>query len=358
MGRSMRVTRDGRDSPIVSSRRYRVNQLECGVLRIGLAWLVVLAACKDDPSILPDAPPASPWTTSTALPLPRLEPGVTAMGTSVVVVGGFDTSAFNGLHITTQIDVYDTLADTWSRLPDAPVAWTHINLASAAGALYILGGTEGTEFIAHGESFVLDAGASAWRPIASMPANLARGASAVIAAPPHIYILGGTFTNAAVATNLDYDLIDDTWTQLPDFPTTRSHPAGMKMADGTLVAVGGLVTLDATQPIDDTIVLPPGASAWELRSKSPIARGGCAYGVIGQSLVCVGGEAGAAALHVATSYDPYQDTWTMLPNMPSERAGTQGAAIGQRLFVPGGAQSLVFNPTDSMFVFDASDTEN
>ena len=67
---------------------------------------------------------------------------------------------------------------------------------------------------------------------------------------------------------------------------------------------------------------------------------------------------GAAALHVATSYDPYQDAWTVLPDMPDERAGTQGAAIGQRLFVPGGAQSLVFNPTDSMFVFDASDTEN
>jgi N-acetylneuraminic acid mutarotase len=287
------------------------------------------------------------------LPGPRLEAGVTALGDELVMVGGFDTPAYQGLHITTEVDALDPLAGTWSRLPDAPVQWTHINLAAAGGALYLLGGTEGTEFIARGDAFALDAGASAWRTLAAMPSDQARGASAVIAAPPHIFIIGGAFTNTAVSTVLDYDISQDTWTQLPDLPTPRSHPAGMKMSDGTLVVVGGLATLDATQPIDDTIALPLGASAWETRSKSPIARGGCAYGVIGQSLVCVGGEAGAAALHASFSYDPYQDTWTQLPDMPTERAGTQGAAIGQQLFVPGGAQELQFVPTVTMSVFDA-----
>jgi N-acetylneuraminic acid mutarotase len=325
------------------------------VLRI--AVLLGIVACGKPQPPVPDAP-VGPWTDGPALPGPRLEPGVTTLGDQLVMVGGFDTDVVHGLHITTEVDVLDPLTDTWSRLPDLPVQWTHINLAAIAGQLFVLGGTEGTAFIARGDAFTLDAGASSWRTLTPMPATMERGASAVIAAPPHILILGGAFTSDAVQTCLDYDISSDTWTQLADLPSPRSHPAGMKMSDGTIIIVGGLATLDATKPIADTIALPPGATMWESRAPSPIARGGCAYGVIGQSLICAGGEAGAAALHATTSYNPYQDVWTMLPDMPIERAGTQAAAIGQRLFVPGGANELQFIPTATMSVYDALDTAN
>src|SRR5690242_17339139 len=121
-------------------------------LQQAAAALALLVACGS-PSAKPDAAidaPAGPWTLgvpglpSTAkLPSPRLEPGVTAMGTQLVVAGGFDTDLAAGLDITKEVDSLDTLTGVWTRLPDAPVAWTHIQLAAVGTTLYLLGGLAG-----------------------------------------------------------------------------------------------------------------------------------------------------------------------------------------------------------------------
>lgn len=143
-----------------------------------VAVLLVATVACDGPAAAPDAAP--PWTAPTTLPRLSLESGVTALGTRLVVLGGFDTSLQQGLHIATTVNTYDTLADTWATLPDAPVAWTHAQLAAAGGALYLLGGLDGTDFVARGDAFVLPAGAAAWTPIASMPPGLERGSAAVV----------------------------------------------------------------------------------------------------------------------------------------------------------------------------------
>jgi len=323
------------------------------VSRAAIALLFV--GCGNNNPQPPDSP-ASPWQVGPMLPGLRLEAGVTALGQNVVMLGGFDTGIIQGLHITNEVDILDTSSGTWSRLPDAPVAWTHVNLMAAGGTLYLLGGLEGTNFVARGDTFALDPGATQWRPLTPIPTNQERGAAALIAVPPHLYIIGGAFTTGAVATGLDYDITTDTWAMLPVLPSARSHPAGMRNIDGTLIVAGGLKTLDASMPIAETLALPPGSTTWESRAPMPVAHGGCAYGTIGHSLVCAGGEAGAAALRIAMSYDAVLDQWTMLPDMPIERAGTQGAAVGQRLFVPGGAPELQFEPSDTMDIFNALDT--
>jgi hypothetical protein len=102
-------------------------------------------------------------------------------------------------------------------------------------------------------------------------------------------------------------------------------------------------------------VLPVDATAWETRSPMPIVRGGCAYGNLFDSLVCAGGEAGQAALKRVDRYDWRTDMWSQLPDMPETRAGTQGAVIGGRLFVPGGARQLVFQPESSLFILSYLD---
>lgn len=314
-----------------------------------------LAACST-PAAHPDAP-SSPWSQGPDVPAPRLEPGVTALGQRVVVAGGFDTDLMAGLDVTKRVDVYDPLDNTWSQLPDAPVAWTHIQLAAIGTTLYLLGGLEGAAYTARGESFALntlDANAQ-WHPIATMPQGFERGSAAVVVAPPRIYLLGGASTTSALATNLYYDTEADTWGQLmPDLPQPRSHPAGMRRVDGTLIVAGGLATLDSSAQTADVWALTPGGTTWDPKSPMPSARGGCAYGVVQGQLICAGGEAGNSAYKIVESYDPLADVWTTLPMMPDSRAGTQGAAIGTRLFVPGGARQLVFEPTASLYVYTAS----
>lgn len=320
-----------------------------------LAFTGALAACSaPTPSPLAD----SPWSLGPELPTPRLESGVTALGQRLIVVGGFDQSDAQGLRITPEVLSLDLLTETWSHLPDAPVAWTHANVATASTTLYLLGGLDTTSFLARGESFALDLDRPdpQWRAIAPMPAGMERGAAAVVVDPPHIYLLGGASTSDALATCLDYDFSTDTWSILPDLPGPRSHAAAMREQDGTLVVAGGLGSLDSTRPLGDAWALPVNATEWQPTAPMRRARGGCAFGTVFGHLVCAGGEAGTGAIEAVETYDPNTNTWTTQEDMPEPRAGARGAVIGGRLYVPGGASVLQFEPTTSLYVFAFLDT--
>lgn len=287
------------------------------------------------------------------MPSPRLEPGVATLGRRIVVLGGFDQNLSQGLRITNDVISYDPEADAWTDLRDAPVAWTHVNLAGSSATLYLLGGLEGPSFLARGESYALDTDVPdpQWRPLAPIPAGYERGAATVIVSPPQIFLLGGVSTSDALATNLVYNFATDTWSMLPDLPSPRSHAAGMRRADGTLIIAGGLSSLDASRPLAETWALPQNATEWVRLADMNVARGGCAYGVALGQLICAGGESGAAALRSVESYDPLVDQWMLLTEMPEERAGTQGAVLSNKLYVPGGSTTLQFQPTSTLFVF-------
>ncbi len=321
-------------------------------MKRGLVILCAITACCEEPERMCEGPNCGPvWREGEIMPGRRLEPGVGALGTRLVVAGGISTSLSEGLTITPEVIAFDTLVGTWDSLPDLPVAWTHAAVAGVGATLYVLGGLEGPDFVARGEAFALDLGATEWRPIAAMPAGLERGAAGVVVSPPHIYLLGGASTTSAVATCLDYDLGLDTWTQLPDLPSARSHPAAMRDDDGTLIVAGGLGDLGSSRPLADVDALPPTGESWIPRAPMPTPRGGCAYGVSYGQLVCAGGESGGSALSVVESYDADLDAWMERSTLPEPRAGTKGASIGQQLYVPGGARALVFEPLDTLYVF-------
>ena len=336
-----------------------------------LLWLALLlaGACKAPGPMNADAP-ASPWTMGPNLPDPRLEPGVTALGQSVVVVGGFDTGVQAGLKVTTGVEVFDTSTQIWGTLPDAPVARHHVQIAVIGTTLYLLGGLDGTadvnnNYPARGDSYALDTTnpGAGWRTIATMPAGFERGSAAVVISPPRIYLLGGASTTAALASVIFYDVTADAWTTgaFPDLPAPRSHPAAMRRAeDGTFILVGGLAGLTADTAQADTFLLTPDqqtpSGAWTTGTPMPEQRGGCAYGVVQNQLLCAGGEAGMSALTYMQGYDSINNVWKNYPFLPEPRAGTLGAAIADKLYVPGGAMELVFEPTDTLFVFSLDDT--
>jgi N-acetylneuraminic acid mutarotase len=311
-------------------------------------------ACScPEPAI--DARPTA-WSEAEQMPGPRLEPGVTALGDRVVVLGGFDQSETQGLGITTDVIEFDMFAaptQRWRALRSAPVAWTHANLAAASATLYLLGGAEGTDFVARGEAYALDTGADnpQWRAIAPMPPGMERDAAGIVVAPPNIILIGGATTTDALASVIKYDYSTNTWAELPSLPAKRSHPAVMRTPDGTLIAAGGLETLASSSAKADVWSLAPNGTQWVARAPMPSARGGCAYGVVLEQLICAGGEVGAAALDTTLRYDAVSDVWSELDEMPASRAGTQGAVVGGRLFVPGGAAQLRFEPTNTLFAF-------
>jgi len=338
--------------------------------------MFALAACGASPSTTTPDAPTSAWSMGPALDGPRLESGVTAYGNTVVVVGGFYTNQEHGLLVTQEVDLFDTTASTWSKLAvDAPVARHHVQVATIGTTLYLLGGLDAAsdaqlDFPARDDCYSIDLATpgATWKQLATMP--VPRGSAAVVVAAPRIYLFGGSSTTGALASNVYYDTLKDAWCpgaacattdQLPDLPAPRSHPAAVRRIDGGLAVAGGLSALASFTAANDVYVLPlaqqTSSGSWSSGTPMPTVRGGCAFGSsIEGKLICAGGEMGQAALSATEGYDPVEDTWTTYEKMPVPTAGTLGAAIGQRLFVPGGARELQFQPTDTLYIFSPLDT--
>jgi hypothetical protein len=322
----------------------------------------VLGACRAQ--ALPDAA-TTPWTIGMAMPRSAQQPGVTANGLDVIVAGGYDLTPAGALEITARVDVLDTTSGRWlapGTIPDAPVHWTDVDLAALGDTIYLAGGLEGAQHIAHGETYAFDPLQQAWKMLAAMPAGLERGAAGVVAAPGRIYLLGGASSTGPVATCLAYDIPTGTWVVEPELPAARSHPAAMRRSDGSLIVAGGFAGPDASDPRADVWRLPPEGAvprAWTPVAAMPEPRGGCAYGAVLGHLVCAGGVGPGGPTADVEVYDPFetaQPPWTIDLPMPEPRALVPGAAVGGRLFVPGGSPGLAIAPTRTLYIYAPLDT--
>lgn len=318
---------------------------------VAIGLLAALGAGCGTPAS-PDAA-SSAWRVGPMLPRPALAAGVTALGTSVVVAGGFLTAPASGGEVTAEVDAFDTASDGWRMLPDAPVRWTDLNLGGVGATLYLAGGLD-AQGVAHGEAFALDPVDQRWQPIPSLPPGEERGGAGVVSARDRVYLLGGVSSTGPLATCLAYNIAARTWEPLPALPAPRAHPAAMRRSDGTLIVAGGFASADASEPRSDVWGLTPLATAWQPLSAMHLpgeadARGDCAYGVVLGELTCAGGG-GPAPLHVVESYQPFTDVWTLREPMPAARSGTQGAAVGAQLYVPGGADASGA-PTQTLYIY-------
>jgi N-acetylneuraminic acid mutarotase len=150
-----------------------------------------------------------------------------------------------------------------------------------------------------------------------------------------IYVAGG-LRGSSVADFAVYDPSRDGWTTLEAMPTARDH-LGAVAINGVFYAVGGR----AGRLFDVVEVYDPTSGQWSTRHPMPTARGGLALGALGGRLFAMGGEGNLADPHgifpQTEAYDPVADAWSTLPDMLTPRHGTGAAAVGNRIYVPGGA---------------------
>lgn len=313
--------------------------------------LLALGAC-DEQDLPPRDVAASAWALGRPVPRAVRDPGVTQYGQQVIVAGGIDATGA----VSTEVDAYDVAGDAWHTEAALPVAWSDLDLGAVGDTMYALGGLDAAGEV-HAEAFRHDPVDQGWVAIAPLPE--ARAGAGVISTTGHLDVLGGRSATAPLATCLEYNLITNTWSSLPDLPEPRAYPAVMRQTDGTLIVAGGFASVDRSAPRGDVWALPPAGSAdrtWKRRTAMPDARGDCGYGVVASQLVCAGGATAAAASPAVDLYDPYLDVWTVGEPLPVARVQTQGAVVGNRLFVPGGAATPDGAPTDAMYLFAPLDT--
>jgi N-acetylneuraminic acid mutarotase len=278
----------------------------------------------------------------------RQEHAVVALANEVFVLGGFDGSA----RILDTVEAYDPSSDAWrGDVARLPVAMHHVNAAVVEGRIHVVGFLTG-DFVADGRVFTYDPTEDAWTAGMPMPPGTERGASGVAVLAGRIHVAGG-LRDGTVSDFSAYDPATGQWEILPDLPAPLDHLAAAAFGGRFYALAGraGGVLSAAVYEYD------PASRSWRRRADMPTARGGVAGALLGGEIFVVGGEGNpepgsGGVFDDNEAYDPASDTWRTHAPMRTPRHGMGAAALGERLYVPGGATVQGFGATAVADAFD------
>ena len=290
------------------------------------------------------------WTPAAPAPSQRTEVAAAAIEGKIYVVGGFNKPNLqNALKfaISNDVEVYDTVSDSWSIATPLPEGRHHAGIASLNGLLYVMGGfTQSFMSIWHAVSTVYqyNPATKEWRELAPMPT--ARGALGVAIYQNRLYAIGGydgKYNSGAVEI---FDPQTNTWSSGASMPTPRDHLA-VVTAGNRIYTIGGRPDLDYHRNMGTVEEYDLHTNQWRPRANLPTSRSGITAGVINDWIYVIGGEAKDGTFNTNEAYHPGTDQWRTMTPMPTARHGLGSAVINDRLYVisggptPGGSFSQV-----------------
>lgn len=278
-----------------------------------------------------------------ALPTVRQEHAVVALEGEIYVIGGFVPT------ITASVQAFDPAASAWRDAADFPFPLHHANAAVVGGRLFVAGFYLGMSFTnADGRVFEYDPVLDSWAERGLMPAGSERASSCVAAFDGKIYLFGGARAGSVQDASV-YDVESNSWQELPPLPEPREHCVAAAI-DGLLyVASGRSDGIAGLEP--NTWAFDPATSSYTPRAPILTPRGGTAGAALEGRLFIFGGEGNpgdpSGVFPNVEAYDPATDSWEALPPMLVPRHGLGAAALGGRIYLPGGADAQGFGAADA-----------
>jgi len=264
------------------------------------------------------------WQPHEPLPLPRTEVAAAPFRGDAAVVGGYLADGTS----TDEVDLYDPASDTWSRLPDLPVAVNHAAAASAGGKLYAVGGYGGPG-IRLRSAYVFDG--DRWRGLKPMPG--VRGAAGATIVAGKLYVVGGVGPDGLARRAFALDLKTGRWVSIPG-PAPREHLAVTAAAGKVYAVAGRLAGIDTNLRTFEAY--SPARKRWTKLAPVPDARGGTGAAFAKGVIVSVGGEEPQGTIGSVFGYDVTTKRWRRLADLPTPRHGIGVATIAGRVYVIGG----------------------
>ncbi|MEU9253626.1 kelch repeat-containing protein [Streptomyces sp. NPDC048270] len=276
----------------------------------------------------------------TAPPLPTTRVGVTGAaadcpeglrGTCVYAVGG----SVLGDALT----AYSPSVGTWVTLP--PVKTPRFGQTTTTApcpdgvrgdCVYTLGGAG----LATAEAYSVET--NAWLTIRSLTSVRSNAASATAPCPDDlglhgtcVYIFGGTDGANPLTTVEAYSPVTNTWATLSPLQTARFNhtgtaapcPGDLGLKGTCVYAIGGATT--GIPDLASVEVYSPLLNAWQYVPDMPTARSDtpgaatapCPDGMTDGCVYVLGGLNGATGLTTAEAYSPVTNAWVTLPPMPT-----------------------------------------
>jgi N-acetylneuraminic acid mutarotase len=259
----------------------------------------------------------------------------------VYMVGGGNYSC----GVTSALQAYETVANSWTNLPNMPTARYEFGATELNGQFYAIAGNQGCGSAGNAIRAVeaFDPSANAWSSKAPLPSG--SWDPSVSSVNGKIYVIGG-FGNTVYA----YDPTANSWSTKT--PAPQSFSAGATaVVDGIIYVLGGnqgsQATVQAYNPATDT---------WTTKASMPTPRYSCAGAALNGYIYVMGGYASTGAVSTVEAYNPAADTWTTVTPLPYRVWAASATALNGTLYLMGGFDTnystlgtvLAFTPKTSI----------
>jgi N-acetylneuraminic acid mutarotase len=238
----------------------------------------------------------------------------------------------------------------WRSLAQMPAGPRQENgVVELNGEIYVIGGfDEAQAIVTDVEAY--NPATSSWRQAASLPAPLHH--VNVAAARGRIYIVGSLQNPefAATGITLEYDPAANTWTQRTSMPDGTQRGASAVATINDLIYVAGGLRNGVS--VDDFSVYNPANDTWQVLQNLPTARDHFVGAAVGGRFFAIGGRNQGGLRAEVEIYNPQSATWSTGSSMPTARGGCMGGVVNGRIYVVGGegnsaAPTRVFNNNEA-----------
>lgn len=267
------------------------------------------------------------------------------------------------------VDIYDPSTNAWSRGAAPPLEIHHFQAASYDGKIYVVGAWTGGFPDERGIESVLiyDPEQDAWSTGPEIPADRRRGGAGAVAYHDHIYVVagndGGHGPHATAVDWLDrFDPHSGAWETLNPAPRGRDHFHAAVIGD-KLYAVGGRDS-GVEGFIDSTIaavdVYDFEAQSWSTLDDAslPTERAGSSTAAIGNNVIITGGEGFGQTWGETEALDTETGEWTLVGRLNEPRHGTQAIVYDGKIWIAAGSGDQGGGPElTSMEVFSLTGSE-
>ena len=285
----------------------------------------------------PAAPPSVPPTTVT--PKKRDRKGIliasaAAVAVLLLVISGVyiltssrDTSGGEAAPSQPTVEAQPE----WRPIADARIARDAAAATEADGTIWIFGGM-GADNRVSAQHEGYDPAIDSWKGGEDLPVPVQHAMAVTWQGTP--VVIGGWRTegsDAQVATDRVWRVVNSRWAELPPLLQPRAGAAAAVMGDRIIVTGGvssGGKLLNTTEIFD--------GSSWKLGAPIPTPRQMLGSASDGKLVYAVGGTNETSDLATVETYDPAADTWTSLPELPGRRSDFGVAYTDGRLVVVGG----------------------
>ena len=285
----------------------------------------------------------------------RHEAAYVQVGNKFYLVGGRENNS--------NVNIYDPATDSWTIGADAPFPVHHVQALAYDGLIYMVGAFQDNNFPTENPNpniVIYDPLADEWLIGPAIPNNRLRGSMGAVIYQDKIYVVNGLTNGHASGWVNWFDVFDprtNQWSTLPNSPRARDHFHAAVIGNKLYVAGGRRSGQQNTflPTVGEVDVFNFQTSSWStLPNNIPTQRAASTTAVLGDELIIIGGEQSSGAANNQTeALNINTNNWRTLAPMLQGRHGTQAIVNNNGIYVASGSPNVGggFTRTQEAFFF-------